>query len=257
MRLVGDWSAFGLAAVLLLQAVACGGASKPPAESASALDDDDDDGPTDNVRGLAFEDDDDDDDDGMVIESEKGHLDVQDIQSVIARHTAALSDCYQSHHRRARYVDGKVELKYVVDQSGAVKQVQVLKSDLGAWDVERCLLDVSRAMTFVEPRGRGDADFTVPLDFSATTRVRWLTEEDAESQVASLRDELAQCEGEPGVVDVTLYVGRRGAVKSAGFAASEEPYTDEWADCAVEIIKQWQLADPRGRIAKLSFRYQQ
>lgn len=255
MNLAGIRWAFAL---FLATATACGGANKPAVESADAQDDDEDDGPTDNVRGLAFEDEDEDDaGDGMMIESQKGHLDVQDIQDGIAQHTAALSDCYRSHHKRARYVDGKVELKYVVDPSGAVKQVQVLKSDLGAWAVERCLLDVSRAMTFVEPRGRGDADFTVPLDFSSESRVRWLTEEEAESQVASLRDQLAECEGEASAVDVTLYVGRRGVVKSAGFAATEEPFADEWADCAEELIKQWQLVDPRGRIAKLSFRYQQ
>jgi len=257
MRVVHSLRAASLLALAMLWAGACGGADKPAPRTAADAEEVDDDGPTDNIRGVAFEDDEDDDDEGIYIESQKGHLDLDDIQSGVAPHTGALSDCYQSHVRQERYVDGKVELKYVVDPSGAVKQVQMLESNLGAWPVERCLLDVSRQMNFVQPRGRGDADFTLPLDFSADARVRWLTEEQAEQQVARLRDQLDQCEGQGGAVDVTLYVGRRGIVKSAGFAASDEPFTDEWADCAEQIIKQWQLADPRGRIAKLTFRYQQ
>jgi hypothetical protein len=53
-----------------------------------------------------------------------------------------------------------------------------------------------------------------------------------------------------------MYVGTRGQVKSTGFAsASETPLDDAWADCAEIKVKAWVLSDPRGRIAKMMFRF--
>ena len=58
-------------------------------------------------------------------------------------------------------------------RDGVVTAVQLAESDLGAWPIEKCLLEVARSATFGKPTG-GDADFTLPLDFSAEGRpVSW------------------------------------------------------------------------------------
>ena len=61
-------------------------------------------------------------------------------------------------------------------------------------------------------------------------------------------------EAPPSDVVVTLYVGTRGKVQSVGFASSAAPLSDGWADCAAEMIQSWQLVDPRGQVAKLTYR---
>jgi hypothetical protein len=126
------------------------------------------------------------------------------------------------------------------------------------------LLETARAMQFKKPKGRGDADFTIPLDFtSGRARVVWLDEEEAEVQIKPYVDELGGCADESGVSDpsnvrVTMYVGPRGKVKSVGYASRDEGALDEaWAACAEQHALAWQLVDPRGKIAKLAFVYNQ
>ncbi len=116
-------------------------------------------------------------------------------------------------------------------------------------------------MTFTRPQG-GEADFTLPLEFSPTRSVVWLDDETAKAQVGEQKAMLGECAKmsktrRPRHVMVTLYVGARGAVTSVGFASSsaKRPIRDKWADCAQAMIRSWVLADPLGRVAKLSFRY--
>ena len=55
---------------------------------------------------------------------------------------------------------------------------------------------------------------------------------------------------------MTLYLGNRGVVKSVGFASPHKRGIErEWAACASEKILAWTLSDPRGKVAKLGFRY--
>ncbi len=110
------------------------------------------------------------------------------------------------------------------------------------------------------PRG-GDADFTLPLEFTATRSVIWLEEAVAKAQVKEHKSALRECARSqktrnPKAVMVTVYVGPRGAVQSVGFSSADKrPLTDAWADCAETTIRAWILADPMGRVAKMAFRY--
>lgn len=205
-------------------------------------------------------DDDGDDDENLEIEGLRGRLDTYDIERGVQPHTQALSACYHGKVGRQRYIGGDIEFKFLIARSGEVKQVQLHKSDLGAWQVEKCLLETARQMTFARPKG-GEAEFTLPLEFSATRSTRWLEEDVGLQQVKPFLKELRECAREtstrnPRGVMVTVYVGPRGVVKSAGFAnAGKREIAAEWADCAEAKIRAWTLADPLGRIAKLAFRY--
>jgi hypothetical protein len=239
--------------LLLMFAVACGGADKPEAEEPTKVSEDD---KVEAVHDPSIHDDDpEEEDDGeFEVEGLAGHLDPYDIQRGIEPHQEDLSDCFFSRAKKNKYLGGKIEMAYKVARDGSVKTVQMKESSLGAWQVEKCLLTIARSMSFKKPRGKGDADFSVPLDFTSARSVLWMTEEAAESEVAEYQAELEEC-GRARNVYVTLYVASRGKVKSVGFASQQGPLEDEWADCAEEKVMAWQLTDPRGKVAKLSFLY--
>jgi len=243
-----------VSAVLLVLAAGCGGSAKhtapppehvaPPPAAADDTGDDDDDG---------------DGDGDIQIQSTRGHMDPQVVQTGIEPHAGELSSCYTSKLGRRRWLGGHVELKWQVDKTGAITSVQVAQSDLGAWPVEKCLLDVARGMTFGPPKG-GPADFSIPLEFTAKGSVIAWNEDDAASAVAKHLADLDECAKDtaaPSDATITVYVGTRGKVQSVGFSSAAKTgfVDDAWADCAAERIGAWQLPDPRGHIAKLSFHF--
>lgn len=121
------------------------------------------------------------------------------------------------------------------------------------------MLEVSRGMAFAKPQGNAEADFTVPLSFDARQAVAAWDQARTETEVGDRVAELAACADETGTEDpqnvwITLYVGTRGKVLSAGFA-SAGPVDDAWAECATGKIVAWTLADPRGRVTKAGFGY--
>jgi hypothetical protein len=133
------------------------------------------------------------------------------------------------------------------------------KSDLGSWAMEQCMLDIARKISFASPKGGPEAEFTVPLSFSPTRSVSWWDQARAETEVQDKLQELGECADKAGIaapdeVWITLYIGTRGQVQSAGFA-SATPLADEWATCAADKATAWVLSDPRGRVAKMTFRY--
>jgi hypothetical protein len=203
---------------------------------------------------------DDDADDGVEVEGTKGHLEPFQIDEGVRPHQARLSACYQDELRKTRFLDGSVSLDFVVEPDGKVSAVRLAKGDLGSWAVERCMLEVGRAMKFAEPRGGKAAEFSLPLDLhSGKGEVVWWTEEQADGEVAAHRADLDACsdeaEGSPRNVWITLYVGPRGKVRSVGFASPSGAIDDGWCDCVVEKVAAWTLSDPRGRVAKAGFRY--
>jgi hypothetical protein len=236
----------GLAGVL---AAACGGADRPvagpePAETA----------PPRSARVA-----DEDPDDGLEVQSTRGRMERADIEAGLAPHARALQDCYLARIGKQRWLGGTVELRWDVAGDGVLRGARVVRSDLGSWPVEQCMLEVARQITFAAPRG-GDADFRVPFELSGGRGgVVWWDEEMAHNVVARRVGELAGCAGEakaadPTDVTVTLYVGTRGKVQAAGFA-SPALIDDAWAACAHGKVTAWTLSDPRGKVAKLGFVY--
>jgi len=189
--------------------------------------------------------------DGMEVEGLRGHLARGDAEAAIRPHQAALSDCYQNGGKRQRFVGGRLEMHFRVSTTGVVKQVDLLSGDLGAWKVEKCLLDVAREVEFSRPEG-GEAEFALPLDFSSgRSAVQSWEAGRIRDTLLSYARELVPCGLPSEAAQVTVYVGRRGAVRSVGFAGKDVP--DTWKDCAAGVISEWAFEDPLGRIAKVSF----
>jgi TonB family protein len=244
---------------LLGLSIGCGGSDKKVESSDKErevleLDDEAPTGRRSAVPGM----DDDDDDEGMQVEGLRGHLDPNDIQEGVRPHNKALASCFESRAKKRYYLGGEVVLAVTVAKDGAVKSARAEKSSLGSHEIERCLLDEAMTMRFVKPKG-GDADFTLPLDFDARRPANWWTEEQADLALGDKPEDLSECRQEgtdPTNVWVTLYLGNRGVVQSVGFASPHKDGIDTaWADCAAAKVLAWQLNDPRGKVAKLGFRY--
>lgn len=235
--------------LFLAALAACGGSTQPRAIEATP--------PTDDG---SYSEDEEEVDDGLEVQSTRGKMDPDDVNAGIEPHAQALQDCYLTRVGKQKWLGGKVELKWEISKDGALTGAYLVTSDLGAWPVEKCLLETARAMTFVKPKG-GDADFTIPFEFTARGNAIWWEADMAAAVVSKRVAELETCAKEakaddPTDVTVTVYVGTRGKVQSAGFA-SPAAIDDAWADCAHAKISAWTLTDPKGKVAKLAFVYRE
>lgn len=210
--------------------------------------------------------------DGVQIQSTRGRMDPAAIEAGIEPHKQTLSDCYMTKVGKRKWLGGQVTLRWDIAKSGEVTKVVLAESDLGAWPIEKCLLETARAATFGKPIG-GDADFSIPLDFSAKGRIQTWDEDQALRAVGGQLASLDECQypesaGQkkkkngngkrvslPDEVVVTVYVGPGGKAQSVGFASVKTQLDDAWAECAEKMAMTWRLPDPRGVIAKLAIRY--
>ncbi len=198
------------------------------------------------------------DEDGVEIVSTRGKIDPDAVTRAIQPHAAALEACYADNVGRRRWLGGGIELRWDVAADGAMAQVRLIRSDLGAWTIEKCVLDIARQLSFGKPKG-GKAHVSAPVEFSAGSGALAWSEDQAVRAVGGKFKELGECAktaatAEPTNVTVTIYVGTRGKVQSVGFA-SPNGFDDAWADCAQGRALAWALTDPRGKVAKLSFVY--
>ena len=200
-------------------------------------------------------------DDGLEVTSERGRMDPAEIEAGIEPHKESLVDCYLSRVGKRRWLGGRVSIQWDIQRDGTVTAVRLAESTLGAWPIERCLLEVARAATFGKPIG-GDADFSIPLDFSAKGKLVDWDEDQALRAVGGQTVALDACDKAKGVkgpapedVTITAYVGPQGKAQSVGFSSARSVLEDAWADCAEKAALAWRLPDPRGAIAKLAVRY--
>jgi hypothetical protein len=241
-----------LSNLLVIFVAACGGGGG----GAKAVDH-----PVEHAPKSVDHEEDSDPDDGLEIESTRGKLDQDEIDEGIEPHSEALQDCFLSRAGKAKWLGGKVEVKWVVANDGTLTSAQIAADDLGSWEVEKCILDESRAMTFPKPHGKGAANFSIPFEFDGGRQASWWDEEMAANVLSKHTADLDGCAAaaktaDPTDVTVTLYVGTRGKVQSVGFG-SPALIDDAWAGCAVKKVMAWQLTDPKGKVVKLSFVYRQ
>jgi len=262
--------------------VACGGSPPPPPPAPVRVVAEQ----QDNAPTVPATDDDDDADagDGVAVTAARGHMEPSAIAAGLAPLQDQLTACYTERVGRRRWLGGHVSLHWDVRASGEVAGVAVAESDLGAWPVEHCLLAVARGATFDKPVG-GDADFAVPLEFSAKGKLVIWDDDKALRAVGGQLGELDRCAVVPAPasppppphrsharprkrkpvapppgavmpdnVTVTVYVGANGRAQSVGFGAPAA-LPDEWSACAEQVALAWRLPDPRSAVAKLAIRY--
>ena len=195
---------------------------------------------------------------GVTIMNARGHMELSVIDAGLSPHNEALTDCYMSKLNRRRWLGGHVVLKWDIKKDGTVSAVKLVESDLGNWPIEKCLLEVARSATFGKPVG-GDADFSVPLEFTAKGKLISWEEDKGLKAVGGQTVKLDACaKGKvpaPSDVTVTVYVGPAGKAQSVGFASAKTTIDDAWGDCAEKAAMAWRLPDPKGIVAKLAIKY--
>ena len=112
-----------------------------------------------------------DDDEGMKVAGLLGSLDPDAIERGVSLQLLSAQDCFERHARRRPYLGGKVVLQYRVATDGQVKRLRISESSLGAYEVERCLLEVMGQASFASPSG-GEAEFGYTLIFPERVAVQ-------------------------------------------------------------------------------------
>ena len=239
------------AAVLLVAIAACGG-SKPVAAVPNRTQ-------TAVAKRMPIEDSTTDPDDGVDMKFAHGHMEAKAVSAGVDPHADELSACYMTKLGKRRWLGGHVSLHWDIKADGTVTSVKLAESDLGANEIEQCLLDVARSATFGRPVG-GDADFALPLEFSAKGKPAIWDEDQALRAVGGQMTRLDKCaaktkEPQPENVVITLYVGPRGLAQSVGFSSTATEIGAKWSECASKAALAWRLPDPKGQVAKLAIRY--
>lgn len=234
--------------LVLVLVMACGGGSAPAAKPETVI------SATPTTR-VPVEDDE--QEDGVQIINARGRMDPKVVEAGIAPHTQALTECYTTQLKKRRWLGGHVVLHWDISKDGTVTAARLTESNLGAWPIEKCLLDVARLAVFGPPIN-GDADFQIPLDFTAKGRLISWDQDQALRAVGGQLVKLDACATKkvpaPSDVTVTVYVGPGGKAQSVGFA-STAVIDDAWAECAAKAALALRLPDPKGQIAKLAVKY--
>ena len=236
--------------LLPIALVACGGSKPKPPPSRP-------DQPAEAPHAVRVPVEDTEPDDGVEVVASHGHMDPAVVDAGISPYKNDLEDCFTGQAGNRRWLGGKVTLRWDVLKNGEVKRVMISESDLGAWPIEKCLLEVARKATFGKPIG-GKADFTIPLEFAARGPFIDWQDDQIKKALGTQLQKLAPCarvKGAPYGVTITVYVGPRGIPQSVGFASARSVIDDAWADCAEKAALAWRLTDPKGIIAKLAIKY--
>jgi hypothetical protein len=195
------------------------------------------------------------DDDGLTLEHAKGALDQRDVDRVLDKRVQSLTPCYEQAGDAQKYAGGEVKLRFFVTKVGEVSNVLVVASDLGNYEVERCLVTEGRKLKFPPPRGDHATDFEYSLRFQSSGSARVVEWEDEilAKDVAQLSHGLASCGSlGPTPVRAVVYIQPGGNVASVGLACAG-PMDVEASACAVEQIRKWRLRDNKSHIVRAGF----
>ena len=105
------------------------------------------------------------DDKAMDLQMSIGVLDQRAVERAMAPHVPALVECFDRARDARRYLSGQIVLRFVVEASGSVSNIQVVKNELGNHRVEHCLTSTGRRIAFPPPEGKQKTDFEYSMRF--------------------------------------------------------------------------------------------
>ncbi len=180
----------------------------------------------------------------VAMQSEMGVVQDVDVEEVIEAHFDEVRNCYQRAGKAQKYAGGKVTLRFLISGSGQAEDVLVVASDLGNYNVERCLVDVGRHLTFKAPDGNKATTFDYPVEFRSTHEmaVMELDGPKIEHDISGLLPRLAAC-GRLAADDVTaiMYIEPSGFPGSVGLAAATN-FDESVAGCIIHMIQHSRMS---------------
>lgn len=192
----------------------------------------------------------------MQVDNELGVLDGEDVNATMRDHFDDVRGCYSRAGKAQRYAGGRVLLRFLVAGDGSAQDVLVVESTLGNYDVERCLVDVGRRITFHAPSGRKATTFEYPVEFRSTNQVAVMDVEGlkVEHDVSVFLPQLAVCgKLAPEEATAVVYIEANGTPGSVGLAAGSS-LDEDVGDCMVQTIRTWKMsATLPGRVMRATF----
>lgn len=205
--------------------------------------------------------------DGLAAAGLLGTIEHSGIRETFESNWEQVQRCYRNGAKRKAFIGGEIELTFRVTAEGRVRHVYVSRSDLGAWPVERCMLELAQTFYFPRPTD-GEAEFSFTLLFAGSGTVTSVDETLTASLIDQELVDLERClpaerNAYVPMVIMTLYLTPRGRVTSAGFATPEGDDGGDWRDCAYETmltskpikVRRWKLPKRTGRAWKLQSSY--
>jgi hypothetical protein len=190
------------------------------------------------------------------IEGVEATVNWDDVEKVFNQRERGLYDCYNMVVEEVEEIEGRVEFAVQVGDGGKVVDVNIISSNLGSLEAEKCMLSKIERFKF-KLQGKGIAHFTKDMTLEAPydppKPMTW------ENQVVSgiideHRSDVERClRGETGI-ELTLWVGRGGVVLSSGVATQSSDLKDE-AYCLAEACRRWTFPDPGGEVAKVERKF--
>jgi len=178
------------------------------------------------------------------LDSELGVVESEDVEEALQARMSEIRGCYARAGDAQRYAEGRVVLRFLVTPQGRTRDVWVVDSSLGSYDVERCLVAIGRQIRFPAPGGRDGTTFDYPIAFRSTEQVPVLdidglkVEQDLTAALPTL-GACGQLAASP--VSAILYIEPDGAPGSVGLSVPAA-LDEKVAECMVESIKKWRMS---------------
>jgi len=192
----------------------------------------------------------------MHLDSELGVLETADVEATLQQHFDDIRSCYRRAGKAQRYAEGRVLLRFLIAGNGSSQDVWVTESTLGNYDVERCLVEVGRRITFRAPEGRKATTFDYPVEFRSTNQVPVLPVDGlkVEQDLTVFLPQLAACGQLAGeTANAIVYIEPNGFPGSVGLAV-EAAMDEDVADCMVQTIRRWKMsAKLPGNVMRATF----
>ena len=181
----------------------------------------------------------------MGVQNEVGVYESADIEQTMSEHMAEVRDCYNRAGRARRYVAGQVTLRFMVSGEGKPEDVLVVATDLGNYDVERCLVDVGRRVKFPPPSGHKATTFEYPVEFRSTREISVQDVDDSlkiDHDVTVFMHSLASCGAvTANGVSARFYVEPNGLIGSVGLAG-DSVFDEQAGACMVRAMRRWHMS---------------
>jgi TonB family protein len=193
---------------------------------------------------------------GMRVDNELGVLDTEEVDATLKQHFDDIRNCYHRAGKAQRYAEGRVMLRFLVGGDGLAQDVLVIESTLGNYDVERCLVEVGRRITFRAPVGHKPTTFEYPVEFRSTNQLGVLDADGlkVDHDLHVFLPQLAAC-GQLAANDASaiVYIEPNGFPGSVGLAAGTT-LDEDVADCMVQTIRGWKMsATLPGHVMRATF----
>ena len=190
---------------------------------------------------------------GMMMHGEFGVLNEKEVRADFETvWRGPMTDCQR---KGGENISGNTIVRMRVNHSGGVKWVYFKETNLGDRQVEKCMLEALRNVTWPIPEGGDDglAEQELPFaDYADRPPVEWDPDK-VNSAIGENTDALSECRnGASGRFIATAIVDTNGSVISVGIQQPDET-ADEAADCMAEAIREIEMPSPGSWPAKVSF----